>query len=682
MSRALASVIIAAPLFAAQVTLTRASGCEGVLRFAIADRTIDVPAGESAFEAPEGVMVLVEPQSCWSGPVELAKEPASITLRKAHTVSGTIRNASPPGQLTFAFRPPGAEDGTLVTEIATVDAARNFAVRLPAEALDLRISAERFAPVYLWRFDAPAIPPLTLVEGASISGWVTAPRKTKLSEVTIRLTPAAAVWESPDEKRRAHTTRASETGFFQLTGIDAGTWSLVAEMDSFSPTKPLEIEIADGREEAIRRPLELRLKGSLSASITPLVDFNGKPWQIELQRRIPLSRYSRKVVTEAATAAGQWSREGLEAGQYVLNVLDGRGNTMQRAEVELASEGEHVDIRIDAVAIRGAVTMAGKPIAVTIKWYTGEGERTTIATNDDGTFDGVLPRPGRWYVDLRRGDVEYVIRKPVDVDESGEVEIVIPGGAVRGKIVDRAGRPTQALAMLEGNGTMREMAAAENGTFEIGGLETGTYSVRAQSKTARSSMISVSVSESSAAEVVLVVDAQRKVEGWLTTTEGNPIAGAQIWYWSAQSPFSPAQSGPSGQFSLTLPSAVSMIELAVVAPSRPAKLTAVPVPSKGERLHIELASARSVLRLGIASAPPYPIVYSRGAATSLSSLLRMPVGGMTPDWLDFDTGHIVLAVEPGTYEFCDSRQRRRCVTASADAGMSPLVDLRGLWETQ
>jgi hypothetical protein len=578
-----------------------------------------------------------------------------------------------------------------VTNVASLDRERRFVVRLPAEPLDLRIGADHFAPQYLWRFDSDTIAPLKLIPGASISGWVMTPGKTDLSEVTVRLVPATASMHSPaDESEKLQTRRinANREGFFQIAGIATGTWSLIAEAKGLSPSQPLEIELREGVEEALRAPIQLRTNGSLSVSITPMVNFDGGPWQVDLQRRIPLSSFTKRIATEAASVAGQWAKEPLESGQYVVQIQDGRGGTVKREEVELSGDAAHVDVHIDAVGVRGKIRMGEKPVAATLVWRTMRGERTTFNSDEEGIFKGVLAKSGTWYVDVRRGTTEYLSRRRIEVEASDDgypeaITIDIPSGAVQGKIVDRSGHPVKTTAFLHRELTIvRDALASEDGTFDFVGLEDGSYVVRAEGEGYMSNAVPVSISESSIAEVTVVVDRTRRVEGWLTAPDDTPLAGAQLWYWSADLPRTPAQSGPSGQFTLEVPAGSSSIELAVVTPSRPAKLIALPLPPKGERLHVTVAAALSVVRLKLGSTPPYPYVFSRGAATTLLLLLRMPAGGMAPEWLDFDTGETVVALEPATYEFCDSPRRAKCVVVHAEAGTSPNVDLTHLWSVE
>jgi hypothetical protein len=691
----IAASCLTLPLWATTIELTRAAECAVPLRFEIrsegASSPIDVAAGVSSFDSPEGVLTLSKPPSCWTAPVILGKEPLKLEVRKARSVRGSIAPSDHglPQSMSVAFRPPKAAEGTLVTEVVAIGKDRSFTMRLPADPLDLRIEVARFAPIYLWRFDSEVIPPLKLIPGASVSGWVTVPSKSDLTKVTVRLIPATATWQSPDsedQKLQSRSVRAGDKGFFQIAGIEAGTWSLVAEAPELSSTRPLEIELREGTEEALRRPLELGIKGSLRVSITPLVSFDGSPWKVQLQRRVPLSRFTKVVATEPASLAGQWTKEGLEAGSYFVTILGARGEAMEQEDVELEGAAAHVDVHIDAFPVRGNVTLAGKPVRVEMKWITMRGESIRMETDEEGAFETVLPKAGTWYVGARSGKTEYLVNKKIEVEARDDgpsiVDIKIPAGTIRGKVVDRSGRAAaDIVAYLEGMSTLRAVRVADDATFEFIGLGEGLYTARAENKTLISNTVPVTVSES-VTEVTLVVDAIRRVTGWLTTPSSAPLAGAEIWYWTATSSRTPAQSGPSGQFTLTLPSSATSVHLAIVTPSRPAKLVTVPLPPEGERLHVTLSPYRSTLRLKTGNTPPWPYVFSRdGAGTSLLSLLRMPAGGMQPEWLDAEVG-IALAIEPGVYDFCDSRQRNRCVTAQANAGATQMVDLTGLWSTK
>lgn len=187
-------------LAATTVELSRAPECRVPLRFGIGAGTIEVAATALSFDSPAGVLVLAEPQSCWSAPTVVGQVSVKLEIRKARQVRGSIAPSvdRAPSSIRAAFRPPDSGEGTLVTEVAAVEKDRSFTLRLPAERLDLRIEAAGFAPVYLWRFEKEVIAPLKLIAGASVSGWVTVPSKEDLEHVTVRLIPATATWQSPE----------------------------------------------------------------------------------------------------------------------------------------------------------------------------------------------------------------------------------------------------------------------------------------------------------------------------------------------------------------------------------------------------------------------------------------------------------------------------------------------------
>lgn len=287
---------------------------------------------------------------------------------------------------------------------------------------------------------------------------------------------------------------------------------------------------------------------------------------------------------------GSFELRGLAAGAYALAVLD-RGRplavtrspgTLELAAAEAKRGIELVVERPDGV-IRGIVIGPdGKPLADA--WVTASvdlramvedmvrdmdrsGSRTVTITSTDGE-GGASTAPA---LTDARGQFELVGLAPGAYEVIAEAE----AGKIRGRLA--AVRPdasvtiqTHALAELSGtvrgpdgpvkaftvalDGPTQTTRSFTNGTFELGRVEPGMYTLRVTSPEGNAET-AVQVVPGQPARVDLVLAANAYVVGTLVGADGKPLAGAPVAVLPQTSGATqvtiegpPLLSGPDGRF--------------------------------------------------------------------------------------------------------------------------------------
>ncbi|HEU0032266.1 MAG TPA: carboxypeptidase regulatory-like domain-containing protein [Kofleriaceae bacterium] len=217
---------------------------------------------------------------------------------------------------------------------------------------------------------------------------------------------------------------------------------------------------------------------------------------------------------------GSYELTGLRAGTYQIEVTSKRGIQPRDAEKVVVAAGAVVerDLRLDdGGTIEGVVVDAdGKPVAgidvnarpTTSAWDGGDAQ-----TMHDGTFTIAPVRGGEYRVTAERNWSE-MLRKPGTTDDAkqGERAVVKPAqtttvrivvesqsASLRGTVVDAAGKPVPdafVSAARESDAAGAQSSSAQDtrwwdeqpaltavdGTFTIGKLSPGKYSVRAYRK--------------------------------------------------------------------------------------------------------------------------------------------------------------------------------------------------------
>jgi hypothetical protein len=241
--------------------------------------------------------------------------------------------------------------------------------------------------------------------------------------------------------------------------------------------------------------------------------------------------------------AGGFRSDPLDPGYYVLLVRDSTGNQVAMRELSLDRESGPVRVEIPYVWVSGSVRLGEQPLVADVLFGGRFGaERVTLHADEEGHFEGALPREGDWPVHVASSAPPVArdfLAVPVETPSgslAAEVELVLPDTVVMGEVVDAEGRPFEGalvrLREVETNLLMSMQTDAKGG-FRYHGVTEGTVIVEASARMANgeqaaSENVAVEVEEEHDIEGVrLVLQPLRTLTGRVLSATGN-VPGAAI----------------------------------------------------------------------------------------------------------------------------------------------------------
>ena len=593
-----------------------------------------------------------------------------LTLWPSTTLDATWRGRAPaPAELMVHFRGAPSVPGSVRVPEATAVCPlqeRRVTCRLPASRLDLRFVVLGMIPEYFWDVDLPpgktSFGGLRMERGASLIGYVQQAEGDDAEGVTVEL-------QSPNGKAiaAAGTTRtlrvtSNRRGFFQFRQAPAGRFRVVAG-DGRGSVAASEVEVESEHESALSAPLLLEEPYVLDVSIDPPRAPRDQTWTLVVLRRSPFQTSRRFELPES----GMMRLENIGRGQYLLEVSAG-GQKWASHGVEIDAEPGPLQIQIPVLDLHGTVSLGGEPLAARLSFGGRSGEQVLIFESDDeGEFEGHLPRAGAWHVHVFSEDppVESVLQK-VQVDtgvdgSSATVQIELQAGRLTGRVVDEQGRGQRGYVNLTplaaGDQFFDQVTTDSTGRFDAGGLSFGDYAIRAHAGGRQSRSVVVSLSEArDSAEVSLTVSGGLDVPGRIfSAATGQPVAGARILAFPAdqrRTLLTPTFSDAEGRFELRLPPEARAAILFYSAEGHALEM-ARRACTGGEELVLSVApqGGRLALTLPESTAPALvPALVRNGAVMgvgALSSLLRAS-GTAVAD----GAATLLEGMAPGEYALC------------------------------
>jgi hypothetical protein len=133
-------------------------------------------------------------------------------------------------------------------------------------------------------------------------------------------------------------------------------------------------------------------------SITPSLDEDHQPWQVELMMSRPGASHLDVLDRSLASAKGKWTQSGVTPGAYVLTIQQQDGSEWSSQELAFRPEDGDlpIDIVLEAVRVAGSVTLRDRPVAATVR-FGGEHGPAFLADRQ-GRFTGTIYRDERAFL--------------------------------------------------------------------------------------------------------------------------------------------------------------------------------------------------------------------------------------------------------------------------------------------
>lgn len=426
------------------------------------------------------------------------------------------------------------------------DASGAFRLELKKPGLvNVRIEAKGLAPQILDRTRPGAPLAVTLAKGGVLTGVVRdGTTGTPLEGVRVEATNAKGLVPTWEPVAGAARDVTDAEGRFRLEGLGNGLHLVTARARGFTRAS----------QDSVRPGGKVELFLFPGSSIVGVVrDGNKKPVAGALVRAESTFRGRRRQdnPVETTDARGRFEIAGLRAGTYVVLARHPAfaSGLVPGITLETGSEST-VDVVLGPAA-RLSGRLVGpneQPVRGSVRFQEMFGEPAPSALDDtlraeagtDGRFrlDGVPPGAHallasahglggkRVDVDIREGSAETDI---------GDV-VFEAGLSIRGRVRDKAGaKVADALIRAHASGTPSppvEERSEPDGTFVVGGLNPGAYSLRTSapgfaatntSTEAGAEKVDIVLEAAGVVTGVVVDDADKALDGfWIRTQTGDP----------------------------------------------------------------------------------------------------------------------------------------------------------------
>lgn len=603
-----------------------------------ANSVVQIPPVPGA--SPEKVQAILRPAGLLTGKFvvdEKERLPDWLEARFEPTRSGKPDQRNPPAG----------------SAICAVGKEGDWRCRLPAGSLDIALYPRGFIPHYLWNTavvasETGSAGTRKVVRGASVAGWISQEDGTPAEKCRVRLEPAVAPGRPNDptlEFLRAVAAEApcQKNGFFQFAAVAPGTYSIVAqERDAQAHMAP--VEVWEGSESRISVPITLRRPVDFEVTLSPPVDWLGRPWRFEARRAVEYrSGWEEPGFRVEAGLDGRVTISRQTPGRFWLSVYDALGNAVYSdLHVELTDPAEPYPIELNLLWVEGQVKLGDEPVGgrLTFNGQAGAASVSMIA-DEEGRFSGPLPQPGTWRVNVESSVPRLRTHAQVEIRPKADrqsITIELPDTRVYGRVVDPAGAPAPGAAVLFSSmiGTL-QTEADQKGEFEIRAFPRGALEISASRATGQGNR---EVSDSYRFEasedaphgpVVLTLRSNQTLRGKVVAATG-PVIGATILAWSVgggDGVASTVRSRLDGSFEVKVPAGTSLARIVVSPPGGALKAYEVAAANEAELLfQVEPLGGELLVDVGKAEAFQGRILalWQGDIGISMATLIRWSEG--------------------------------------------------------
>lgn len=553
----------------------------------------------------DGLQISLHAQSFWALPSPLGPDSAA---------TGLVLELWPRGDLVFVDDVPPLKAGELParilveavgaplppgkkplprTRLACTLADGIWTCPAPALALDLRLEKPLHVPRYFFGKTIVAakkhdLGRLRFEKGASISGFVTVEEgEPKGAEISVLPSGTPNLRDGQRHEFRTLKATTNERGFFQIFGVAPGGYRLEATRADLTTTELWPVEVREEQETAIPSPIHLPPAVKLVVHVTPPVGPLGKPWKMTLVRRQAGSNNGTETLAGETDDKGVYLREGLRPGVYFLIVSNpdgektgaGDDSIWLAQEVNLLPGEQPLYLDVPTIDVEGTFRAGSEPLRGRLIFGGFHGAPHVVLWSDeDGNFEGQLPREGEWDLDAEI-DGRLVSLEKVLVEPRGgrpaRLDIRLANTRFHG-IVRHRDEPVEGAKIwghlqTAGNSGRFNVHTDEKGEFDVKGLAAGSYDVTVSSARLRLGAPRLRFEIREGAKdppVEIELEEFVKIEGQVLAG-GQPVPGATFAAWLRAKQGEDQRDGQtdaSGVLGLLVPESTSQVALLVAAP--------------------------------------------------------------------------------------------------------------------
>jgi hypothetical protein len=592
-------------------------------------------------------------------PATTAAVPVDVWPRSTLTGRISTRSKRVPDQLLVRFE-SGAWKGELRCPIT--DAV--FRCAFPAGIFNIRMRPQGFiaqsrSGVELKVGQVADAGAFEFIEGQSITGRVEVPRgfKGKITDVIVTATPAAASRGFAGAALFPIRANAAQNGFFQLDGLAPGAYVVQAAHGRALSTDAIDVEVRTGREAELLAPLRLERPSQIGLSVIPAAAPDGRPWHVRVSRYAG-ERQLEPVAESNTTEAGQWTSVRLQPSRYELSIGTMDGEVWHREEVALSAADRELLVTLTIDERRGSLTLGGNPLQASLTFAGSTGFSVNAKTDDKGEFTVRVPRTSERQLNVRVDSAHPAVRRTIllDLPENSSESLVIelPSSILLGEVVDHRGVPVEDASITIAGGDPRERIVQRrtraDGTFEVHGLATGTYTVVASGFLTESATVTVDLRADETPEPVrLILRNMQRLRGRVVSPRG-AVSGASVQAVATDVQQLIAFTRPTdanGEFDLAVPPDARTFDVVVAPPGHSYVLTGARL---GEPLLINAEQRGGTLTVQSSRGDMPYIVHNGGTIPTSTVGHAWPM--RTEELNDTSTQFVIPMMEPGAYSAC------------------------------
>jgi hypothetical protein len=679
-----------------------AASCAGELR--LSDRPEASALGDQVtIEVAAPVQLSLVSKRCWAPTVLVAPDAGSVDLPvwPAATVRGTFalgERVQAPKELMLRLsgsadgkaRSESQKFGTFETPCEVRD--KQWRCNVPAGlALDARLEAKGFIPIYFWDLTTNVqgvhdLGALEMRRGASVRGWVRVDGASPRASLTVQLelptyvTPDTA----PGKAVSGWKVSPNARGFFQFSDVPPGIYNVVARAGGLSPARVEGVRIDGIREVALAAALVLQPLASLDVIVSPPLQADGKPWGIELDRVLSDMLHS-PLTKSIAGPEGRHLFENIEAGNYSVAVLDARGSVVRRERLTVDRSNPPLLVHLDQIPIRGKVRSGDRPVRAGLVFQT-IGSTVEMQADESGSFAGMLPQEAKYKVFVQLDGNTSIYRR-VDVRrKAGEdvavVDLTLPAGHVKGRVTDEEGHGVAASIsvtrqILQQDGSFQ---AGPDGSFDMTGFDPGEVTLRAETASdamtvdAQSAEVPYSITEDSPRSAQLIVRKNKKIKLWVSTAQGFGVPGAVVRYYVPETnEVLTEATDTAGRCTLTVPGPSPVVTVTIMPAGYPIHIAALDTGDRSQQ--VVIGTQPGLLRVLSSFTLMPPTIQVSGGMPLPVNLLIYPRDGSRPRRGVSNDGY-ALELDSGDYRVCVPGDGGGCSLVSLAAGTERTIDAR------